>query len=107
MGKVVSSLHRAVLHGQHAIVQFIIEHNQKAQPHTALTLDGTALHLAAWMGNPEMIGLLLAMGADVNISSSHCTVEGFSDYKVSRELQETSIVDIPWKYKQKSQEYTP
>merc|ERR1712070_1146664 len=47
------------------------------------------------------------MGVDVNMSSSHCDVEAFQQFKVARELHEISVADVPWKYQQKSHEYTP
>jgi len=104
---VVSALHRAVLFDQLEIVRCIIQSNVEAAPHLAVTLDGTALHLAAWRGNPQVIGLLIGAGCDINASSSHVDIEDFGMFKMSRTLLQTSVVDVPWKYKQKTQEFSP
>lgn len=104
---VVSALHIAILHRHERVVEYMIQSNAEQAPETAVTFDGTAMHLAAWSGNPIMVHILLKAGVDVNVSSSPNDVQNYTDFKQARPLIPVSVADVPWKYQQKTQEFTP
>ena len=62
-----SALHGAVLSGNTALVQMLLE--RKMKPNHASFDKQTALHLACFKGNKAMVEILLAHGADCNIRS--------------------------------------
>lgn len=67
---------RMLLHvassGSVPAVQWLLDHGAHVNARTEN--GGTALHDAAWMGNYEMVALLLARGADVNLERSDSCV---------------------------------
>eukprot|EP00658_Telonema_sp_P-2_P033189 TRINITY_DN24415_c0_g1_i1.p1 TRINITY_DN24415_c0_g1~~TRINITY_DN24415_c0_g1_i1.p1 ORF type:complete len:296 (+),score=69.48 TRINITY_DN24415_c0_g1_i1:397-1284(+) len=102
----IGMFHSAVVGGDVAIAQLVLAAYPAAELLSRLTRDGTALHLAAYTGKPAMIRMLIDAGADVNASSSGYNVVSVSKADKSRPVTDISVMDVPWKYQSKTQEFT-
>eukprot|EP00656_Telonema_subtile_P035790 TRINITY_DN39741_c0_g1_i1.p1 TRINITY_DN39741_c0_g1~~TRINITY_DN39741_c0_g1_i1.p1 ORF type:complete len:433 (-),score=106.82 TRINITY_DN39741_c0_g1_i1:273-1571(-) len=99
--------HSSVFGGDVPIAMFILQSTPEQNLLSRLSHDGTALHLAAYTGKPDMIRALINEGADVNASSSSFDIRSETRFKKAREVTAVSVADVPWKYQSKTQEYTP
>jgi len=87
------------------VVSFLIDTNAGVE--NVLTQDGEAIHMAAWVGKPAMIKMLLDRGCELNASTSNFDIDYRGNATKAREKQPTTVAKIPWGYQQEYQEYTP
>jgi len=99
--------HHAVMGGAVNTMQMLLEAYPEARLENRLTRDGTALHLAAYIGKPDMIVALIAAGADVNASSSEYDLVSATKAERARQKTDISVMEVPWRYQSKTQEFTP